>query len=98
MTGLTHIFSNFAFTTGPSAGGLYPIEVYLVNNNVEVLEKGIYHYNIQNYNLELMKKGDFRITAPKVCLDQQIAFNSAVNFVWTAIIERSRWKYLQRCY
>ena len=98
MTGLTRIFPNFAFRTIPSAGGLYPIEVYLVINNVEVLEKGIYHYNIQNHSLELMKKGDFRITAAKVCLDQQLAFNSAANFLWTAIIERSRWKYLQRCY
>ena len=32
------------------------------------------------------------------CLDQSIAYNSAVNFIWTAVIERSKWKYLQRCY
>ncbi len=98
MSGLTRIFPQVGFRTVPSAGGLYPIEVYLVVNNVENLNQGIYHYNIAKHRLELLKKGDFRLEIAKGCLDQRMAFNSAVNFVWTAIIERSRWKYLQRCY
>ncbi|MFX1454227.1 MAG: SagB/ThcOx family dehydrogenase [Promethearchaeota archaeon] len=98
MIGLTRIFPNYAFRTVPSAGGLYPIEVYPVINNVKELDQGIYHYNIPNHSLELLKKGDYRAEVAKACLDQQIAFNSAVNFVWTALIERSKWKYLQRCY
>jgi SagB-type dehydrogenase family enzyme len=98
MIGLTRIFPQVAFRTVPSAGGLYPIEVYPIINKVENLNKGIYHYGITNHNLELLKEGDFRKDSAKACLDQEIAYNSAVNFVWTAIIERSRWKYLQRCY
>jgi SagB-type dehydrogenase family enzyme len=98
ITGLTRVFPQYVFRTVPSAGGLYPIEVYTVINNVNTLERGIYHYNISQHSLELLKEGDFRIDITKGCLDQQMAFNSAVNFVWTAIIERSKWKYLQRCY
>ncbi|MFX1380283.1 MAG: SagB/ThcOx family dehydrogenase [Promethearchaeota archaeon] len=98
MTGLTRIFPQYAFRTVPSAGGLYPIEIYPVINIVKNLEQGIYHYNISQHSLELLKKGDYRGDITKACLDQQIAFNSAVNFVWTAVIERSKWKYLQRCY
>ncbi|MFX0030373.1 MAG: SagB/ThcOx family dehydrogenase [Candidatus Hermodarchaeota archaeon] len=98
MTGLTRRFPQFAFRTVPSAGGLYPIEVYPVINNAENLERGIYHYNIRDHNLELLKLGDFRSEVTKGCLDQRIAYDSAVNFIWTAIIERSKWKYLQRCY
>ncbi len=98
MTGLTRIFPQVAFRTVPSAGGLYPIEVYPVVNNVENLNQGIYHYNIAKHRLELLKEGDFRLEIAKGCLDQGMAFNSAVDFVWTAIIERSSWKYLQRCY
>ncbi|MFX1376720.1 MAG: SagB/ThcOx family dehydrogenase [Promethearchaeota archaeon] len=98
MTGLTRISPNFAFRTIPSAGGLYPIEVYATINNIENLEKGIYHYNISKHSLELIKNGDFRNTIARGCLDQKIAYNSAANFVWTAVIERSKWKYLQRCY
>lgn len=98
MTGLTRIFPQFAFRTVPSAGGLYPIEVYPVINNVKDLVQGVYHYDIPKHSLELLQEGDFRSEIAKACLDQQIAYKSAVNFVWTAIIERSKWKYLQRCY
>lgn len=98
MTGLTRTFPNFAFRTVPSAGGLYPIEVYPVINNVENIEKGIFHYNIPKHSLELLKDGDFRSEVAKGCLDQNIAYMSAVNFIWTATTERSKWKYLQRCY
>ncbi|MHA2037499.1 MAG: SagB/ThcOx family dehydrogenase [Promethearchaeota archaeon] len=98
MSGLTRIFPQFAFRTVPSAGGLYPIETYPVINKVEDIDKGIYHYNVKDHSLELLKEGDFQNEIAKGCLDQKIAYNSAVSFVWTAIIERSRWKYLQRCY
>ncbi|MFW9972805.1 MAG: SagB/ThcOx family dehydrogenase [Candidatus Odinarchaeota archaeon] len=98
MTGLTRIFPQIAFRTVPSAGGLYPIEVYPIINNVKNLDQGVYHYNISKHLLELLKIGDFREEIALGCLDQQMAFNSAINFVWTAIIGRSKWKYLQRCY
>ncbi|MBY8985407.1 MAG: SagB/ThcOx family dehydrogenase [Candidatus Lokiarchaeota archaeon] len=98
MSGLTRIFPQFAFRTVPSAGGLYPIEVYPIINKVEDIDQGIYHYNVPDHSLELLKEGDFRNEISKGCLDQKIAYNSAVSFVWTANIERSKWKYLQRCY
>jgi SagB-type dehydrogenase family enzyme len=98
MTGLTRIFPQFAFRTVPSAGGLYPIEVYPVINNVKNIEQGIYHYNISRHSLELLREGDFRKEITRACLDQRMVYESAANFVWTALIERSKWKYLQRCY
>jgi SagB-type dehydrogenase family enzyme len=98
MSGLTRIFPQFAFRTVPSAGGLYPIETYPILNNVENINPGVYHYNVKDHCLELLKKGDFRNETVKGCLDQKMIYNSAISFVWTAIIERSKWKYLQRCY
>jgi SagB-type dehydrogenase family enzyme len=98
MSGLTRIYPQFEFRTVPSAGGLYPIEIYVIINNVENLSQGVYHYNIPDHSLELLKEGDTRAQIANACLDQKIAYRSAVNFVWTAIIERSKWKYLQRCY
>jgi len=40
-----------------SGGGLYPLEVYLMVVDVETLPKGIYHYNVREHSLELIKKG-----------------------------------------
>ncbi|MFX0075070.1 MAG: SagB/ThcOx family dehydrogenase [Candidatus Hermodarchaeota archaeon] len=98
MSGLNRVFPQYAFRTVPSAGGLYPIEIYPVINNVTGLEKGLYHYNIQEHSLNFLKEGDFRRDIAEGCLDQNMAFTSAINFIWTAMIGRSQWKYLQRCY
>ena len=86
MTGLTRAFPQFAFRTTPSAGGLYPIETYSVVNDVNDIPKGIYHYNIPEHSLECVKNGDFKKEVSEGCLGQAMAYNSAVNFIWTAVI------------
>ncbi|MFO8018731.1 MAG: SagB/ThcOx family dehydrogenase [Promethearchaeia archaeon] len=98
MSGVTRRSQHSDYRTVPSAGALYPIETYPVINNVENTENGIYHYNILEHSLEFLEQGDFRKQMANGCLGQQIAYKSAVNFIWTAVISRSRWKYLQRCY
>jgi SagB-type dehydrogenase family enzyme len=98
MSGLTRIFPQFAFRTTPSAGGLYPIEIYPIILNVKGLDQGVYHYNIKEHALELLKLGNYAIEITKGCLDQTMIPNSNVAFILTAVIERSKWKYLQRCY
>ncbi len=98
MSGITRRTSRMDFRTVPSAGGLYPIEIYPAINNVKDFDKGIYHYNIKNHELVFLKEGDFREGVANSCLNQAIAYYSAVNFVWTAVIPRSKWKYSQRCY
>lgn len=98
ISGINRRLPHFEFRTVPSAGGLFPIETYPVINNVSDLSEGIYHYNIKDHSLEFIKEGNFRKEVANACLGQKMAFKSSVNFIWTAIIERSQWKYLQRCY
>jgi SagB-type dehydrogenase family enzyme len=98
MSGLNRIFPQYAFRTTPSAGGLYPIEIYPIANNIKDLEQGLYHYDIREHSLKFLKEGDFRRKVAEGCLDQNIAYTSAINFIWTAMIGRSQWKYLQRCF
>ena len=43
--------------TYASAGGRYPIEVYVAIFESEDIEQGIYHYNVSNNSLEQIKKG-----------------------------------------
>ena len=97
-SGITRKFPQFAFRTVPSAGGLFPIETYTIINNIKGIDPGIYHYNIEDHKLECLKLGHHGIKAMEACLDQKMVNKSAVTFVWTAMIERSKWKYLQRCY
>jgi SagB-type dehydrogenase family enzyme len=98
MSGITRKSPRFAFRTVPSAGGLFPIEIYPVVNNVSDLESGVYHYRVLKHQLEMIKPGDFREEVMNACLGQRMVLKSAVSFILTAVIERSKWKYLQRTY
>jgi len=88
----------YAFRLAPSAGALYPIETYLVANQVEGLPEGVYHYAVQDHRLEELRPGDFRQATAGAALGQGMCAQAPVVFVWTAIFERSRWKYRQRAY
>ena len=89
---------DFKLRNAPSAGALYPIETYLYSNRVEGLERGIYHYVIDKHVLEFIKKGDYGNEVRDAALGQQIVKQAAVVFIWSAVFERSKWKYLQRAY
>lgn len=96
--GITRWAEGYAFRTSPSAGGLYPVETYLVIHSVEGIEPGVYHYDVENHALEQLKAGDHRIEVARAALDQRMAALANVVFVWTAIFQRSKWKYRQRAY
>ncbi len=86
------------FRTAPSAGALYPIETYVVANNVRELAPGLYHYSVRGHQLEELRTGDLRLPAARAALGQRICYDAAAVLVWTAVFERSKWKYKQRAY
>jgi len=97
-TGIRRKQHGCEFRTAPSAGPLYPIETYIVTNNIEGLEKGVYHYNIASHILEELHTGNYGMSLTHAALDQDICLLSPAVFIWTAIFERSKWKYKQRAY
>jgi len=82
--------------TAPSAGALYPMEVYLVVNNVGELSRGIYHYNVQKHALEVLKEGDFRREITKAGLGQDMLGEAQVTFILSVVFERTQRKYGDR--
>jgi SagB-type dehydrogenase family enzyme len=96
--GITLTLGRHGLRAAPSAGALYPIETYIQINHVEQLEAGIYHYGILNHELEMIRKGDFGAEMAHSALGQSMMRNSAFNLIWTGIIARSKWKYLERAY
>ena len=97
-TGVQRSERGYEFRTTPSAGALYPIETYLIVNSVEDLAKALYHYDIEAHALEEMKAGDFAEEMAHAALEQKMCINAQVVLVWTAVFERSKWKYAQRAY
>jgi SagB-type dehydrogenase family enzyme len=96
--GITSKAWGFDFRATPSAGALYPIETYIVANRVEEISAGLYHYSVKNTQLILLKKGNFGPELSQAGLSQEMLAEAACVFVWTAIVERSKWKYRERAY
>ncbi len=96
--GTTTVFRGYPYRSAPSAGALYPVETYLVANRVEGLEPGLYHYDAVEAGLQLIREGDLGAQAAAAALDQSMVREAAVVFVWTTIVERGKWKYLERAY
>ena len=82
--------------SAPSAGALYPFEIYLVVNNVQDLAQGIYHYSVLDHALELIKTGDFRDQITDAGLKQEMLGTAGATFVLSAIFDRIRHKYGER--
>jgi len=88
----------YGFRTAPSAGALYPLEVFVVvgENNVESLKAGIYHYDPFSHSLTLLKKGDFMEDLCEACLGQEWVKKASINLVIGAVFERTTKKYGDR--
>ena len=82
----------------PSAGALYPIEIYPVIHRVEELQAGLYHYAVQDHALELLQSGDLRGEIVRNGLMQEFLGQANLVLVFTAILQRLRWKYQERSY
>jgi SagB-type dehydrogenase family enzyme len=48
--------------------------------------------------LEALRAGPVGVRIAQAALDQDMCAQAQVVFVWTALFERSRWKYGQRAY
>lgn len=82
--------------TAPSAGALYPLEVYLVANSVETLAAGIYHYHSGQHKLTLHREGNFGKALARAAYSQTWLQQAAVVFVIAADYERTTVKYGKR--
>ena len=91
--GVTHFFG---FRTAPSAGAIYPLEIYIVVNNVEQLSQGIYHYIPRAHKLEIIILGDYANQLYQAASRQSSIKKAAATFIITAEIKRTEKKYGQR--
>jgi SagB-type dehydrogenase family enzyme len=82
--------------TAPSAGALYPLELYIVAGDVQDLPQGVYRYKPQDHELIKLMQGDKREELSQACLGQSWVEDGAVSFVFTAIYERTTGKYGDR--
>ena len=90
------ITSTRGFRTAPSAGALYPLEVYLEVGKVKELSSGIYKYELFKHELIKYLAGDKRTALANAALRQSCVKNGAVNIIFSAVYERITGKYGER--
>lgn len=90
------ITSNWGGRVAPSAGALYPLEIYLVVGKVEGLEPGVYHYRPASHSLIKVAEGDKRLALSNAGLGQSCIKNAPINLVICAQYERTTQKYGER--
>jgi len=84
------------FRTAPSAGALYPLEIYVVVGDVENLAEGVYKYNPHKHELLKVLDGNKRSELAKAALDQAWVKEAAIDIVIAAVYERTTVKYGDR--
>lgn len=90
------ITSQWGGRTAPSAGALYPLELYLVVGDVKDIEKGIYSYEPDKHELIKVRDGDVRKDLAEAAVNQSAVRDAAINIVFSAVYERITKKYGER--
>lgn len=82
----------------PSAGALYPVETYVIVTNVDTLSDGLYHFQVADSSLALIREGDFSLQIYEAANEQDWVGASPVTLVFTARFNRVTQKYADRGY
>ena len=82
----------------PSAGALYPSDLYVVvgQNSVAQMEAGVYHYEPKGHVLSLVAKSDLRVVVARAALSQMWIVRAPLSMVITAEFKRITVKYKRR--
>jgi len=73
--------------TAPSAGALYPLELYVV------IASGFYHYDPKEHKLDLYSEGDLRPALYRASLEQECVREAPAVFAIAAVYGRTERKY-----
>jgi SagB-type dehydrogenase family enzyme len=82
--------------TAPSAGALYPLEVYVLAGSVEGLAAGIYKYRPERHELVRVAQEDRRRALAEAALGQQFIAQAPAVFVIAGVYERTARRYGDR--
>lgn len=96
--GLTGTDGGFNHRTTPSAGALYPLEIYLVAFRVDGLAPGVYHYDPHDSTLRRQSAGDFSSQLLRAGLQQRSLASPPCAIGISACFGRTTDKYADRGY
>jgi SagB-type dehydrogenase family enzyme len=82
----------------PSAGGFYPLEVYVAAGAVGGVGQGLYHYGVLDHSLELLRPGEVLAELGGVLLHQHSLSGACAVIIFTSVFRRTLDRYGARGY
>ena len=95
---LPYLDKPFYMRASPSAGGLYPTEIYLCTSGYLGLDDGLYNSQVLNQSLVQIYKGDLKEKFIKATFNHPIIEQSKAILILTGVFFRSSWRYQDRAY
>ncbi len=89
---------DYHFRAAPSAGALYPVEIYAALAETGDLEQGLYHFSPADLRLRGLRRGDWRGLIARAAAKRPSLLQARAVLVLSAIFWRSTWKYRARAY
>ncbi|MFJ9557761.1 SagB/ThcOx family dehydrogenase [Nocardiopsis sp. NPDC101807] len=86
-------FGALMLRTSPAGGARHELEAYTVVTGVAGIAPGIYHYNVREHSLELLREGEFRDSLTRACDSQSGVGEAPFSVVLTAVVPRLSFKY-----
>jgi SagB-type dehydrogenase family enzyme len=82
----------------PSAGGLYPAEIYLISRGTPMMPAGLYNYQPQSHSLLHFWDSEVWSALQSACFWHPTLEATQFALVTTAVFYRSAWRYEDRAY
>jgi SagB-type dehydrogenase family enzyme len=82
--------------TSPSAGALYPLEIYVIAGNVQGIEAGVYRYISGEHKIVRTISGDLRDELTEAALRQGMIREAPVTVFYSAVFSRMTGRYGDR--
>jgi len=89
-------YSRRKLRTAPSAGAVYPLEVYLMVRDVTGLTPGLYRYHPEGHALTLYAEGDISKAVAEACLEQMMLHQAPASIIYTAVKSKIKARYGER--
>ncbi len=82
----------------PSAGGLYPAEIYLVSRGTSLLPAGLYNYQVRSHSLWRFWDDHPWPALQTACFWHPALDSTQIVLVVSTVFQRSAWRYQDRAY
>ena len=91
-------YGTYYMRAASATGALYPIELYIICQDIPGLKAGVYHFCPGDFTLTELRSGDYRATLSDIAGGNNNIVRSPITVAYTSIAWRNAWKYQARSY